>query len=286
MRRRVFRVGLLIGAMLVAWGLVASIALLVVSAIRHGDSALASPQSAIPLRDAIERVRTFAEDPRLQLDGGLAPSIPGDDSPPVYWLESGAGEQVDEFKVDALTGEILEANFRSRLLRPTSDRRATIEDAAAVASSFAAPRFSGFNQLTLVERSTMPASEVGSVHSLKWVQLDARTRAELPTSVTIGVASASNRVVRYLAQRDPVEIDTTPRITADEAASIALKAAAEDRRWQGASISSRRLQVIYDDVNHQRLAWAVLLDAPGSMAGHARLLVVVDAKTSELIETN
>src|SRR5690242_17919655 len=144
MRRRVLRVGLLIGSMLVAWGLVASIALLVVSAIHHGDQALAAPQSAIALGDAIERVRTFADDSSLQLEGGLSPSVPGDDSRPIYWLESGTGNAVDEFKVDALTGEILEATWRSRLVPPSSDRRATIEDAALVASGFASKKFTGF----------------------------------------------------------------------------------------------------------------------------------------------
>ena len=286
MRRRVLRVGLLIGSMLVAWGLVASIALLVVSAIHHGDQALAAPQSAIALGDAIERVRTFAEDSGLQLEGGLSPSVPGDDSRPIYWLESGTGNAVDEFKVDALTGEILEATWRSRLLSLSSDRGATIEDAALVASGFASKKFTGFDKLTLIERSTMPAPELGSLYSLKWVQVDARTRAELPTSVTISVASANNRVVRYLAQRDAVQIDTSPRITADQASTLTLNAVSGDRRWNGATINSRRLQVIYDDVNHQRLAWAILLDAPGSLAGQARMRVLVDAKTGELIETN
>jgi hypothetical protein len=286
MRRRIFRVGLLIGSMFLAWALVAAIALIVVGAIHHGDTAQAAPQAAIPLRDAMERVRSFTEDSSLQLEGGLAPTLPGNDSRPIYWLESGSGERVDEFKVDAETGEILEAVWRSRLMRPTSDRRASIEDAALVASNFAAGKFAGFDKLTLLERSTMPAPELGSLHSLKWVQVDPKTRAELPTAVTISVASANNRVVRYLAQRDVLLIDTSPRITADQASTTVLNAVASDRRWRGASITSRRLQVIYDDVNHQRLAWAVLLDAPGSLAGEARLLLLVDAQTSQLIETN
>jgi hypothetical protein len=286
MRRRMYRVGLLIGSMFVAWGLVASIALIVVSAIHQGDTALASPRAAIPMRDAIERVRIFADDSSLELEGGLAPSLPGGDSRPIYWLEAGAGETVDEFKVDALSGEILEANFRSRLLRTSSDRRATIEEAALLASTFGAQKFAGFDQLTLLERSTLPAPEVGSVHSLKWILVDPKTRAELPTSVSISVGSANNRIVRYLAQRDTVAINTNPRVTADDASTVALKTVAADRRWNGASISSRRLQVIYDEVNHQRLAWAILLDAPGSLSGQARTLVLVDAGTSELIETN
>jgi len=286
MRRRVSRVSLLIGSMFVAWGLVASIALLVVGAIHRSDTALAAPAAAIPLRDAIDRVRTFADDASLELEGGLAPTLPGDDSRPIYWLEAGTGEIVDEFKVDAVSGEILEATFRSRLLRTSSDRRATIEEAALLASSFGAQKFSGFGQLTLLERSTSPAPEVGTLYSLKWVKVDPRTRAELPTSVSISVASASNRIVRYLAQRDSVAIDTTPRITADDASTVALKSVSADRRWRGAAINARRLQVIYDEVNHQRLAWAVLLDAPGSLAGQLRMLVLVDAGTSEVIETN
>jgi hypothetical protein len=272
--------------MCIAWALVAGIALMVVSAIHQGDAALASPQSAIPLRDAIERVRSFTDDPSLDLDGGLAPSLPGDDSRPIYWLESGSGEIVDDFKVDALTGEILEATWRSRLLRPASDRGASMEDAAVLASNFGARKFKGFDTLTLLERSTLPAPELGSLYSLKWVLVDSKTRAELPTSVTISVASANNKIVRYLAQRDQLEIETSPRISADQASTVAVNAVSSDRRWRGATVSSRRLQVIYDDVNHQRLAWAILLDAPGSLAGQARMLLLVDAQTSEVIETN
>jgi hypothetical protein len=286
MRRRIYRVGLLIGSMLVAWGLVASIALVVVTAIHNGDAALAAPQSSIGLGDAIERVRKFTDDASLQLEGGLGPSLPGDDSHPIYWLEAGSGETVDEFKVDALTGEILEATWRSRLLHPAADRHATIEDAALVASGFGAKKFAGFDKLTLIERSTMPAPELGSLYSLKWVLVDAKTRAELPTSVSISVASANNRVIRYLAQRDEVQIDTSARITAEQAGTKALDVVSSDPQWRGASINSRRLQVIYDDVNHQRLAWAILLNAPGSQAGQARTLVLVDAKTGELIDTN
>jgi len=286
MGRRCFRVGLLIGSMFVSWGLVASIALLVVGAIRHGDTALASPQSAVSLKDAIDRVRAFSEDSSLDLHGGLSPTLPGDDTRPVYWLESGDGEQVDEFKVDGLSGEVLEATFRSRLQRSASDRRASIEDAALIAASFGGQRFKGFNDLTLLERSTLSAQDVGPMYSLKWVQVDSSTRAELPTSVTVSVASANSRVIRYLAQRDPLEIDTSPKVTADQAVSVALSTAANDRRWRDANITSRRLQVIYDEMNHQRLAWAVLLDASGSSADARRLLMLVDARTSQLIEAN
>jgi hypothetical protein len=286
MRRRFFRVGLLIGSMSIASGLVASIALLAVGAIGHGNTALASPQSAISLKDAIDHVRAFSEDPSLDLHGGLSPTAPGDDTRPVYWLESGNGEQVDEFKVDGLSGEVLEATFRSRLQRSASDHRASIEDAALIASSFGGKQFKGFKDLTLLERSTLPAHEVGSMYSLKWVQVDRASGVELPTAVTVSVASANSRVVRYLAQRDPLEIDTSPKITADQAASVALSTAASDRRWRDANIASRRLQVIYDEMNHQRLAWAVLLDASGSAAEARRLLMLVDARTSDLIQTN
>ena len=54
MRRRIFRIGLLIGSMLLAWGLVAGIAVIVVGIIHKGDSVLAAPGSMMPLRDAID----------------------------------------------------------------------------------------------------------------------------------------------------------------------------------------------------------------------------------------
>jgi hypothetical protein len=286
MRRRIFRIGLLIGSMLLASALIAGIAVIVLGIIHQGDSALAAPQSVMPMREAMDRVRAFAEDPKLDLSGGLSPAIPGDDSRPVYWFESGAGTTVDEFKVDGLTGEVLEATFRSRLIRTTPDRRTTMEQAAVIASGFAGRRFDGFSKLTLIERSSLPAQDVGAIHSIKWVLVDESTRAELPTSVTVGVTGTDGRVVRYIAQRDLLKIDTKPTISADQASSAALSEVAADRDWRSATVSSRRLQVIYDEVDHQRLAWAVALDAPNTTPTPMRLLIFVDARSGEIIELN
>jgi len=286
MRRRFFRIGLLIGSMLLAWGLVAGIAMIVVGIIHQGDSVLAAPQSVMSMREAMDRVRTFAEDPKLDLSGGLSPTVPGDDSRPVYWFESGSGTSVDEFKVDGLSGEVLEATFRSRLIRTSPDRRTTMEQAAVIASGFADRRFDGFSKLTLIERSSLPAQDVGTIHSIKWVLVDGSTRAELPTSVTVSVTGTDGRVIRYIAQRDPLHIDTKPTISADQASNVALSEVAADRDWRSATVSSRRLQVIYDEVDHQRLVWAVALDAPSTAPSPTRLMMFVDARSSQIIELN
>ncbi|MFN0073718.1 MAG: hypothetical protein ACKVVP_19735 [Chloroflexota bacterium] len=286
MRRRIARVGLVILSILWASGLMAGIGVLLVGIFDHGTSALASQSGAIALRDAMEHVRDLADDPTLQFRGELDQSLLGESTRPIYWLESGTGETTDEFRVDARTGLVLEAVFRSRMKQNAGDRRASIEDAAIIAARFGARHFDGFNSLTLLERSQTATGERDTFHTLKWVLVDSATQVELPVSVLITVSGMNGGVVRYLAQRDEVTVRLTPTVSKGQATITARNAVDSDARWRNASIESQRLQVIYDEVNNQRLAWAVLFARPRPSPTSQRLLVLVDAHTRDVIDAD
>ena len=208
------------------------------------------------LQGAIASVRRFTGDPTLALEGGLQ-TEGGGRGATYYYLEtaeSGRGE--DAFKVDARTAEVIEATLRSRLISSTGPADLTLADAERTAERYARGHFTGFEQLALVDRSTRPNEEI-PVHSFKWSQL-APSGAELPTSVSVAVSGGSGEVVWYLAQRDPLQVDTQPVVSRDRAIETARGwVGGRDQRWDTSSPLAVRLQVLYDDEDRQQLVWSV-----------------------------
>ena len=229
---------------------------------------------------ARERVRQFVGDPNLPLVGLLESGAFGGRRYAVYHFETlaGPGEEVDEFKVDARTGEILEV-----WLRRDGPAGPPVDSAAAerIARDFAARAFAGFDRLRLVEQSTTPAPDEGTLYRFKWAQI-APSGAELPVSATVVVSGQRGRVVWYLAQRDPLEIDPTPAIPRERAVAVAAERAAREGHWKPVP-QTVRLLVIYGDDNRQRLVWSVVF-VPPEPAGRGPLRLLVDARSGELLE--
>lgn len=239
------------------------------------------------LQDAITSVRQFAGQPSLLLEGGLQPEAEADQRADLFYLESVSpvrGE--DFFKVDARTGEVVEATMRGRLAPDThaATTAHTQPAAEAVASQFARTHFWGFDQLVLVDRSTR-TGDSGTIYSFKWTQLAQESRAELPTSVSLAVSARSGQVFWYLSQRDPVQIDTRPAIAQDQAIEITQAwLQPRDERWDLAAPPDTRLQIVYDDDGRQQLVWSIQYQSRPE-GPRASLRLLVDAQTGELIQS-
>ncbi len=232
----------------------------------------------ITLEQAIGSVRRFTRDADLHLEGGLQEATSD-----AYYLESsGPTPGEDSFKVDARTGEVVEATFRRSLERPGSPGRVSASEAERVAERFAQDRYFGFQELTLVDRSSR-ASERSVLHSFKWSKIAAESGAELPVSVSIAVASGPGEVVWYLAQRDPVQIDVRPAVDRLHAIRTATSGlAARDTRWDTESPLAVRLQVLYDEQNRQQLVWSITLRAR-QIGPRPSLRLLVNAHTGQLM---
>ena len=233
------------------------------------------------LQAAMASVRQFTGDPTLTLRGGLQ-TEGGGRGMTYYYLEAlGPEPGEDVFKVDARTTEVIEATLRSRLVPSSVPVDMSFEDAERAAERYARGRFDGFDQLALVDRSTRP-SEAIAVHSFKWSLL-APSGAELPTSVSVAVSGGSGEVVWYLAQRDPLQVDAQPTISSERAIETARGwIGGRDQRWDTSNPLSVRLQVLYDDDDHQQLVWSVSFRGrPDSDRPSVRLLV--DAHTGQIL---
>ncbi len=239
----------------------------------------------ISLADAVAGVKAFTKVPDLRLSGALQTGRFGDRQYAVYVLESADGQ--DFFKVDARTGEVLEATLRSKLSAPALPWPLDQDQAEAVAGSYVRERFAGFEDLVLVSRSLSRAGNGGILFAFKWAAVARDSGAELPISVFVSVSAGNGQVVWYLAQRDPVEVDTRPTLTAQEAMERAAVYLAEDPRWDISRATSTRLMVVYDESNHQRLVWSVTFaSSPDASGGVARpsLRLLVDAHTGDLLQ--
>jgi hypothetical protein len=244
----------------------------------------AGPGAAPITRDqAIGNVRRFAEEPDLQLDGGLQGLSPDGRGGEAFFLEStGPARGEDVFKVDARTGEVIEATMRSRLSPRHPPAGTGRHEAEQLAARFAEARFFGFGELSLVDGSSR-ASEQAILHSFKWSKLAEESGAELPVSVSAAVSSASGEVVWYLAQRDPVEVDVRPLV--DRARAIQTATAGlggREARWETEAPLAVRLQVLYDEQNQQQLVWSVTFRAR-QVDVRPSLRLLVNAHTGQLI---
>lgn len=239
------------------------------------------------LQDAIDSVRRFAGQPSLVLEGGLQAEADADQRGPLFYLESVSPVRGEDFyKVDARTGEVVEATMRGRIAPHGNAAAADLAmpAAEALAAQFARTHFWGFDQLVLVDRATR-TGENGTVYSFKWTGLAQESRAELPTSVSLAVAGRSGQVFWYLSQRDQVQIDTRPTVEQSRAVEIARAwLQPRDQRWDLSAPANVRLQIVYDDDDQQQLVWSVqyraLQDGPRSS-----MRLLIDARTGELIQS-
>jgi hypothetical protein len=256
------------------------------SALPESPSAVTrSATGRVTLQEAIDGVRRFAGTPGLVLEGGLQTEDQGARGDGLYYLESVSpirGE--DFFKVDAATGEVVEATFRGRMAPAQDSAEVTAADAERRADRFARTHFWGFNQLQMVDR-TSRTGEGGTIHSFKWSQIAAGSGAELPVSVSIAVSGRSGQVFWYLSQRDPLRIDATPTIDREQAlATASAWLRSRDDRWDLDEPTSVRLQVLYDDDDRQQLVWSVTLRARQE-GPRASVRLLVDAHDGQLIQT-
>jgi hypothetical protein len=238
----------------------------------------------VSLQEAIDGVRRFAGQPSLVLEGGLQPDDEQSRRADLYYLETVSptpGE--DFFKVDARTAEVVEATFRGRMAPADDAVNLTLTDAEALARRFALTHFWGFDQLKLVDRSTR-TGETGPIYTFKWSQVASESGAELPVSVSLAVAGRSGQVFWYLGQRDPLQIDTRPAV--DRARAVGIVRAwllPRDDRWDLDQPTSVRLQVLYDDEDHQQLVWSVVLPARED-GPRPSIRLLVDAQNGQLIQ--
>ena len=247
--------------------------------VRPADDADAA---LIGLDRAIDSVRRFAGEPSMTLEGGLQRDATGARRVDFYYLESvGEVRGEDFFKVDAHTGEVIEATFRSRLAPTNPPIGLGPTEAEQAAGRFAREHFASFDELRLVDRSSR-VSETNVIHSFKWSQIAADSEAELPVSVAVAISSGSGEVVWYLAQRDPLLVD--PRPTVDRARAIQTAIGAIGRgetRWV-TSPSSVRLQVLYDEDDHQQLVWSITFRSRQE-GPRPTLRLLVNAHSGELL---
>ena len=239
------------------------------------------------LQEAIDSVRRFSGQQSLLLEGGIQAEATADRRGDLFYLESVSpvrGE--DFFKVDARTGEVVEATMRGRMAPDENAAAAGLTQPAAevIATRFAQTHFWGFDQLVLVDRSVR-TSEAGTVYSFKWTQLAQESRAELPTSVSLAVSGRSGRVFWYLSQRDQIQVDTRPAVAQARAVEIAQAwLQPRDERWDLSAPAAVRLQIVYDDDDQQRLVWSVLFQ--GRQDGpRASMRLLIDARTGELLQS-
>jgi hypothetical protein len=245
--------------------------------------ALPAGQGLIGLDEAIASARRFAGEPDLPLEGGFRDDTTGSRRVELYYLEStGQVRGEDLFKVDARTAEVIEATFRGRLVATEPPIGLSAGEAEQAATRYARDRFSGFDALKLLDRSSR-SSENTVLHSFKWSLVAAESGAELPTSVSVAVSSGSGEVVWYLAQRDSVQVEVRPAVGREAAIRAAAVGAGErDSRWDTRAPVAVRLQVLYDEDDEQQLVWSVTFRGRSDVA-RPTLRLLVDAHSGQLI---
>ena len=243
----------------------------------------AADGSLISLEMARRSGQVFAGRDDLDLRGGLEQGAYGVDGYAIFYLESagpgGQGEQ--SFKIDARTGEVLEATRLGSLATAGSAGALSPQDAESRAERFASDRFLGFATMSLVERTITQAAGGNQLYVFKWAMVAPESGAELPTLVSISISAADGEPVWYLAQRESTAVDVQPSVQREEAVATAAGLVERTERWDARAPSSVRLQVVYNQDNRQQLAWAITFPSKpdGAAPGRPSLRVLIDAKS-------
>lgn len=230
----------------------------------------------LPREAAVASVLRFTGWEQAELTGDLETGQDG----PAYFFDTPAR---GDFRVDAYSGEVLEASLPERLAVAPLGRQlepALLEQRAA---DQARDRFLDFDSLTLVERSASWGANGHLLHRFKWARLDDATGAELPTSVAVALTADQAELVWYLAQRTPLTVDPRPRVSREQAVAAAAATAEQLGRGAPGIPSAVRLQVIFDEHNVQRLAWSITFRGEPDATGRVRpaLRLVFDARTGQ-----
>jgi hypothetical protein len=245
----------------------------------------AADGSLISLGTARRSAQLFSGRDDLELRGDPERGAYGAGAYAIFYLESaGPGVQGEQsFKVDARTGEVLEA---TRLGSPAAAGVAgalSPQEAESRAERFASERFLGFERMSLVERTVALAANGNQLYAFKWAMVAPEAGAELPTSVSVSISSADGEPVWYLAQRESTAIDVRPEVEREQAVATAAGLVERTERWDARAPSSVRLQVVYNQDNRQQLVWAITFPSKRDGAGPGRpsLRVLIDAKSGQ-----
>jgi hypothetical protein len=239
--------------------------------------------SLVSLDTARRSAQLFTGRDDLDLRGDLEQGAYGAGAYAVFLLEAaGPGIQGEQsFKIDARTGEVLEATRLGSLATAGSAGTLAAQEAESRAERFASDRFLGFGTMSLVERTVTPAANGNQLYVFKWAMVAPESGAELPTSVTVSISSAGGEPVWYLAQRESPAIDVRPSVEREAAVAPAAGLVERTERWDARAPSSVRLQVVYGAENRQQLVWAITFPSkPDSAApGRPSLRVLIDARS-------
>jgi hypothetical protein len=239
----------------------------------------------ISLETATASVRAFSGRDALELAGGLQSASVDQGRYPVFYIEPTVSDSAgsDSFRVDARSGEVIEATEVGQLAAPAGTDLSPIE-AEQQAERFVTDRFLGFSTLNLVDRSVAPAANENRLYVFKWAMLASESGAELPTSVSVALATSTGQMVWYRAQRESVQIDSRPVVSRESAVSSTAAVVEQGGIWDSRSPSSVRLQVLHDPDNRQQLVWSISFPArAGATAARSSLRVLVNATSGELI---
>jgi hypothetical protein len=241
--------------------------------------------SLISLELALQSAQQFVGRQDLALEGGLETSRSPQYGFAAYYLESAGGSGDQSFKVDARTGEVLEMSRLDWLAGGAAATRLGALEAESAAESFARGHFLGFAALNLVEQTMAPGPDGALLYTYKWALLAAESGAELPTSVSVSLASSSGEVVWYLAQREAATVSAQPAIGRDLAISTAAVLVDRAARWDARTPASVRLQIIFNAQNRQQLVWAITFPSRADVTapGRPSLRLLIDAQTGESI---
>ena len=257
------------------------------------------PLSSQPLNleQAEERARAFLDDPNSQLSGyrndprDALPHDGGVASPTSNLTEASVTYEIsrqtpgvpypDSVSVSELTGEIREATLPSQTLLGQAKHPVTEDEARAIAEAFARAHFVGFDNLVLHQEASLDTAAGGDVvHSVLWQTRAADSGAWLPVWVRVGVDLETGRVESFFSVRSDYAGPTMPVIDREQAIAIALDAAKNDPRLDGASVGTVELAVTAV-TGDDRLGWSVQLNGVSTNSGV--FILYVDAQSGAVL---
>ena len=184
----------------------------------------------ISLDEAIEIVRTFIGDPGANLEGAREDGLHGLEEY-VITHDIDAAEYADQYIVDAVTGEIIEATISMNTSLHASIQTVTEDEAQLIAEEFVRARVSHFDSLIPSESQTsvigpgIDGDEV--VHVAEWRQQDSNSGAWLPTWITVEVDLDTGLVYSFVIRVEDYDGPIEPQVSHEQAIEAALAAAEE-----------------------------------------------------------
>lgn len=193
----------------------------------------------ITLEQAGAAVRAFLGEPDATFSGRYIRVVTGR-SPQgfaFYWIglqREGPRGTTEVFDMDAVSGEVVVANFDSSIepATPTTGQPIDEAEAQSRASAFAQAHAPDFDALAL--RGTTRA-ELNSSVTFSWQLRVGADGAWLPTMVQVSVSLRTGEIRLYSRRAMPYAGPTTPQVTAEEARARAVAAVSGDRQYANAT---------------------------------------------------